>query len=96
MDDRQKKHISVASHTDVDRTVTPTTLPSTCPLLPRSGLMDYSLCKKRNGHFLPIHTVHQSLPGQVHVTSQRKQTLTIIGIYRQSKKFAGRNKEATL
>ena len=39
---------------------------------------------------------HQSIPAEVHVTSQRKQTLTSVGVYWESNMFIGRSKEETL
>ena len=39
---------------------------------------------------------HQSLPGEVHITSQRKRTLTIIGLFWQNNMFTGRSKAETL
>ena len=44
---------------------------------------------------LAMDRVHQSLPGDVHATSQRKQTLTILGTYWQGNMFTGKNKADT-
>ena len=44
---------------------------------------------------LAMDRVHQSLPGDVHATSQRKQTLTILGTCWQGNMFTGKNKADT-
>ena len=93
--------------TDTDGTVTLTTLPSASPLLPRSRLIVYLPCNSgltTCGNFadtlmerkLVVDRFHQSIPGAAYVTSQRKQTLTIIGIQWQSNMFTGRSKADTL
>ena len=43
-----------------------------------------------------MNRFHQSLLGELHVTSQRKQTLTIMEIYWQLNMFTGRSKAETL